>query len=112
MVILKIKPLSVNQVWQGKRFKTKKYKQYETELLYILPIIDIPEPPYSVCYEFGFSSPLSDVDNPIKPLQDIIQKKYRLNDKDIFHIEAVKKIVRKGDEYIKFSIKALNIEKE
>lgn len=107
MYNIKIKPLSVNQVWQGKRFKTQKYKSYETELLYRLPLIDIPSPPYTVCYEFGFSSPLSDVDNPIKPLQDILQKKYGINDRDIFHIEASKRIVEKGKEYIKFSIKTL-----
>ena len=34
---LKIKPLSVNQVWQGKRFKTKTYKDYEKNVLAILP---------------------------------------------------------------------------
>ena len=34
---INIKPLSVNKAWQGKRFKTKKYKAFETELLLKLP---------------------------------------------------------------------------
>ena len=107
MVNIKIKPLSVNKVWQGRRFKTKEYKAYEQEVLLILPKIEVPEPPYSVCYEFGFSSPLSDLDNPIKPLQDILQKKYGIDDKHIFHMEASKTIVKKGEEYIRFSISNL-----
>jgi len=111
MVNIKIKPLSVNQVWQGRRFKTQKYKDYEKEVLFILPKIDIPSPPYSIYYEFGFSSPLSDLDNPIKPLQDILQKKYGIDDKHIHHMEASKRMVKKGDEYIKFSIKHFDIKK-
>jgi hypothetical protein len=35
--VLKISALSVNQAWQGRRFKTKKYKDYEEHLLLILP---------------------------------------------------------------------------
>lgn len=36
-VTIKTKPLSVNEVRQGKRFKTKKYKTYEEILTMILP---------------------------------------------------------------------------
>lgn len=108
MIDVKIKPLSVNQVWQGKRFKTQKYKSYEKELLYRLPNIQIPDPPYFVYYEFGFSSPLSDLDNPVKPLQDILQKKYGINDKDIFEMHVKKCIVKKGSEFISFDIRKLN----
>jgi len=68
MVTIKIKPLSVNQCWAGQRFKTPKYKAYEKELLYRIPKITIPSPPFEVHYEFGFSSANSDLDNPIKPL--------------------------------------------
>jgi len=102
-----IKPLSVNQCWQGKRFKTPKYKGYEKEMLLLLPKIDIPNPPFKVYYEFGFSSANSDLDNPIKPLQDILQKRYDFNDKDIFEIAAKKVKVKKGDEYLIFEIKKL-----
>ena len=105
MVNLDIKPLSVNKVWQGKRFKTQHYKKYESDLLLILPNIDLPEPPFSVYYEFGFSSSASDIDNPIKPLQDVLQKKYNFDDKHIFEMVVRKTKVKKGKEYIKFSIK-------
>jgi len=104
MVNIKIKPLSVNQVWQGRRFKTNKYKAYEKELLLKLPTIKIPEPPFKVYYEFGVSSSLFDWDNPIKPFQDVLQKKYSIDDRHIYeaHVKKVKTI--KGQEYIKFEI--------
>ena len=102
-----IKPLSVNQCWQGKRFKTPKYKQYEKDMFMMLPKIDIPEPPFKVYYEFGFSSANSDLDNPIKPLQDILQKKYGFNDKDIFEMTAKRVKVTKGNEYLIFELKQL-----
>jgi Holliday junction resolvase RusA-like endonuclease len=102
-----IKPLSVNQCWQGKRFKTPKYKGYEKEMLLRLPKINIPNPPFKVYYEFGFSSANSDLDNPIKPLQDILQKKYNFNDKDIFEMTAKRVKVKKGNEYLIFEIKEL-----
>ena len=103
---INIKPLSVNQAWQGKRFKTKKYLDYEQELMLLLRPIKIPEPPYSVIYEFGLSSSLADWDNPIKPAQDILQKKYGFNDKDIFEARVRKVKVEKGAEYILFEIKS------
>ena len=99
-----IKPLSVNNCWQGKRFKTKQYKEYEEALLYMLPNMKLLEPPYYITYEFGFSNKASDIDNPVKPLTDILQKKYDFNDKDIYKMVLDKKIVKKGKEYINFTI--------
>jgi Holliday junction resolvase RusA-like endonuclease len=94
-----ISPLSVNQCWQGQRFKTKAYKFYEAELLLTLPTQKLPPAPYSIYFEFGFSNVMSDWDNPVKPLQDILQKKYQFNDKDIFEARVVKRKVDKGSEY-------------
>jgi len=99
-----IKPLSVNEAWQGKRFKTNKYLKYEQDLLIILPILKLPKPPYFVYLEFGLSSKLADVDNPTKPFLDILQKKYKINDKDIFQLNIKKVIVPKYNEYISFLI--------
>lgn len=109
MINLKIKPLSVNECWQGKRFKTKAYLKYERDLLLILPQIKIPQPPFEINFEFGFSNIMSDWDNPVKPLQDILQKKYNFNDKDIMKAIVTKIKVKKGDEYISFNIKNLEV---
>lgn len=104
MIQINIKPLSVNEAWQGKRFKTGKYKKYEKDVLFLLPKIKMPEPPYEIFFEFGFSNILSDFDNPVKPITDILQKKYLINDRDIVKASITKVIVKKGNEYIKFKI--------
>lgn len=104
MVKIDVKPLSVNGAWQGKKFKTKEYKDYEVELLYRLPHIELPEPPYAVQYTFGVSSKCADWDNPIKPLQDILQKRYGFNDKHIVEAVVKKEIVPKGKEFVAFEI--------
>jgi len=109
MINLKIKPLSVNECWQGKRFKTKADLKYEKDLLLILSKIKMPEPPFEIHFEFGFSNIMSDWDNPVKQLQDILQKKYGFNDKDIIKAVDVKKKVKKGEDYFKISIQHLEV---
>jgi hypothetical protein len=108
---IKIKPLSVNQCFQGRRFKTPKYKTYENILLSKLEPLELPLPPFEIYFKFGFSSKLSDWDNPIKPFQDILQKKYKFNDRDVFKAVIEKEIVKKGNEFIEFSIKSIVINK-
>ena len=107
MIEIKYKPLSVNEAWKGQRFKTDKYKKYEKDVLFLLPKISLPKPPYKIYLEFGLSSSLSDWDNPIKPLQDILQLKYNFNDKDIFKAEVLKVKVEKGNEYFKFEFSSI-----
>ncbi len=109
MIRINHKPMTVNQAWQGKRFKTEEYKNYSKILMlkFLPQTIELPEPPYLVYYNFGFSSPLSDWDNPIKPFQDIIAAKYGFNDKLIK--KAIIEIfnVKKGEEFIEFKIEHL-----
>ncbi len=104
MIQINIKPLSVNEAWQGQRFKTPKYKAYETHTLLLLPKIKLPPPPYRLSIEFGLSNMMADWDNPVKPLQDILQKKYGFNDKHVLKASVEKVIVSKGKEYFKFNI--------
>jgi Holliday junction resolvase RusA-like endonuclease len=101
---LKIKPLSVNECWQGRRFRTPTYKAYQADVLYRLPALKLPVPPYRIYFEFGFSSPLADWDNPVKPLQDILQKKYNFDDKQIIEAIVKKCRVKKGEEYFTFDL--------
>lgn len=51
-----IKPLSVNEAWQGRRFKTKEYKAYEQEVLLKLKPLEVPEGKLKLVLTFGFSS--------------------------------------------------------
>lgn len=104
-----LKPLSANQCWQGRRYKTQKYKLYEKELLDLLPDLTLPEErdKLQVYIQWGLSSALFDWDNGIKPFQDILQKKYNFDDRYIYLGIVEKTIVPKGEEYIYFCIKKL-----
>ncbi len=108
---LNIKPLSVNQCWQGQRFKTKEYKQYEKDLLLMLPKLKICDAPYKITIEFAFSSTLADIDNPLKPFLDVLQKKYNINDRDVYQLEVIKTVVKKCGEFINFNIETYGKEK-
>jgi hypothetical protein len=106
---IQIAPLSVNDAWQGRRFKTPKYTQYEKDLGWLLPKnITVGLPPYEVYYEFGITDS-ADGDNCIKQLQDLLSKTYKFNDNNI-HEWHVKKVVVKTakEKYIIFSINTIN----
>ena len=72
---LNIKPLSVNEAWQGRRKKTIKYMKYQRDVNLILRPFTVPDGDLMLKLTFGFSSKGSDWDNPIKPFQDILSKK-------------------------------------
>lgn len=101
---IQIKPLSVNDAWQGRRFRTPEYKTYQQILHYKLPPLEVPKWKLRIHYEFGFSNSLSDIDNPIKQFQDCLTKKYNFKDSDIYELSVKKVIVPKGEEYIDFEI--------
>lgn len=105
---LNIKPLSVNRAWQGKRFKSPEYKKYESDLLLILPktkekFSDM----LRIEFFFGFSNQASDIDNPVKPLMDILQKKYGFDDRQVFEMNLRKCKVNKGEEFAQIIISNL-----
>jgi len=102
---INIKPLSVNDAWQGRRYKTKEYKKYEKDCNLLLPgSLEIPDGYLKLDLEFGVSSSGSDIDNGVKLFVDILSKKYDFNDNRIFRMIIDKVKVKKGDEYIKFKI--------
>jgi len=103
---LQIKPLSVNECFKGKRYRTIKYDVFIRNCLLILPkTILIPdEKNIKLAVEFGFSSKASDIDNCCKSFIDCLVKKYKVDDRFIYEMHVFKSIVKKGNEYIKFKI--------
>ena len=106
---INIKPLSVNECWQGKRYKTYEYQKYEKKVLLLLPKLNLPPKPYSITFIFFVSNISADIDNPVKPFLDILQKKYGFNDKDVSELHVFKIKVNKGKEKIRFAIKTSEI---
>ena len=107
MVKVELKPLSINKAYYGKLTKTSAHRKYIRDITYLLPKIKIPQPPYEVYLEWGFSSKASDIDNPTKILLDILANKYGFNDKQIHRLIIEKVIVKKGKEYIIFNFETL-----
>ncbi|MHA2009947.1 MAG: hypothetical protein ACW980_21750 [Promethearchaeota archaeon] len=105
-VKLRVKPLSVNEAWKGKRYKTDQYKAYEKELMYLLKYLDIPDGKIQITILWGVSNIGSDWDNPIKPFIDVLQKKYGFNDSRIYRGVVGKVKVPKGKEFIEFEIES------
>mgnify|MGYP001571539377 CR=1 FL=1 len=88
----KISPLSINAAWQGRRFKTSTYLEYEKELLYVLPKKEQIKGLVEVNITFYFKNCLKrDIDNAIKPLLDILVKKgYIEDDRKIMKLTVLK----------------------
>ena len=102
---IKLKPLSVNNAWQGRRYKTVDYRAYEFKMHQCLPDdVIVPEGLLELNIIFGVSNKASDIDNPLKPFLDILQKKYDFNDSRIYKLVVEKKHVSKNSEYVEFSI--------
>lgn len=80
---IKVKPLSINKAFQGRRFKTPEYKAYEEEVLYYLKQKKLNKVSgyVSVKYDFCIKNyKASDVGNMEKLLSDIIVKAGLIDD--------------------------------
>jgi len=75
--------------------------------MHLLPDVEpiMESKPMEIFIEVGFSNKASDIDNIVKPFVDILQKKYKFNDKHIYKMTVEKFIVDKGNEYIEFYMK-------
>lgn len=101
---INVKPLSVNDAYTGRRFKTDDKKHFDKDVSIQLPKMSIPEGMLEVRYIFGVYSKVSDCDNFIKAFQDCLSSNYGFNDNRIMKITAEKVYVSKGNEYIEFDI--------
>lgn len=107
MIEIKLKPLSVNSAFKGRRFRTDDYNKYIRNMLFLLPKIEIGPAPYELSVVFGYSSKASDIDNGLKSFLDCLVKKYGFDDRDIYKLNVKKEIVKKGEEFTNFEIKSI-----
>jgi Holliday junction resolvase RusA-like endonuclease len=104
---VKIRPLTQNRAWKGRRFKSDEYKAYATAVTLLLPNdLIVPDGLLKVYYEFGMGK-TADFDNPVKIMTDILQAKYGFNDSRIMECHIRKVIVKSGEEYIRFRFESL-----
>lgn len=106
MIKIKIKPLSVNCAFKGRRFKTKEYDVFIKDMLYLLPNNVKIDSKAQLKLEivFGYSSRGSDIDNALKTFIDCLVKKYKFDDRNIYELYVKKEIVKKGEEFIDWDV--------
>ena len=84
--------------------KSKRVHRLVHRLVWETFVGPIPEGLLELNIVFGVSNRASDIDNPLKPFLDILQKKYDFNDSRIYKLIVEKKHVSKNSEYVEFSI--------
>lgn len=103
---IKIKPLSANLMYKGKKYRTQACKNFYQ----ILPKkldknFELPALPLKLKMRVGCGLKF-DVDNVLKPFIDILQVFYGFNDRNIFKIEIEKKVVKPGEEFIEWQLES------
>jgi len=100
--------LSTNKMYSGRKRRSVYYKSFRKKVFQYLDghldgHVNL-RGNLGLKLEVGFSSPLSDLSNAIKALEDIMTEYLHFNDRQIVHIEMFKYLVNKGEEYMKLSI--------
>jgi Holliday junction resolvase RusA-like endonuclease len=108
MITLNIKPISTNQLFQGRRFKTKKYDDFIATALSLMPKREIVKGKIGMNIDFYFkTAERSDIDNLLKAILDSIVKAGYIED-DRFIWEMKIKKHKDKDERICFEVYKLN----
>lgn len=98
----------MNKAWQGKRYRSTDYEKYRKKILKSLEgRKEQVKGKLFVFYEFGFSSSNSDIDNPVKCIQDVVFEHYGINDNRVYFSMQKKTIVKPGQEFVKISVHEL-----
>jgi Holliday junction resolvase RusA-like endonuclease len=103
-------PISINRCWQGRRFKTKEYKDWREEFLWKTNSIQkemITKPTAIVVEFFVKNEKMTDTDNLIKPFFDALKDAgFVKDDRLIKEILVFKTKVKTKEEegiYFKFA---------
>lgn len=110
MFQLPIKALSINAARQGQQYHTPEAKQYKIDLAKLLMAFcrnfDVPDGDLEIHYVFGVSNWRSDIDNFLKLASDSICTHLGFDDSRFVAGSQRKEKVKKGDEFIRFEIRA------
>lgn len=105
MIRIDYKPISINEAYSGRRFKTKLYREFCKGVALMVKPQKLPEAPYKITLIFGQSNiEFADWDGPIKNFQDVLCKKLGINDRTIYRGEVEKVFTPKGQEFIMYKL--------
>ena len=112
MKYIPYKPFSVNEAWQGRRYRTPLYTKFALDVGRLIRRIRPQKPaadaPVFAHYVWGFSNSQSDIDNPVKPFQDVLFDTWQMKSKDhqVQFMIVEKTKTKKGQEFIGFHVDA------
>ena len=102
-----IKPISINKCFQGRRFRTAEFKNWQEAVFLLLPNEKIKSRDISIGINIFLKSiVMSDIDNFLKPIIDCIVKKGIIEDDRYINELNVKKI-KSEEEGFEVIIKSL-----
>ena len=111
---INIKPLSINLAFQGRRFKTQKYKDWQTEFLWKLKKKKIKKIEGEIGVNISWATKnakRADIDNPIKQILDTLKDGGAIeDDRFIWEMRIRKyKLLKDDKDWIKIHIYPLKI---
>ncbi|WP_443088706.1 RusA family crossover junction endodeoxyribonuclease [Vibrio sp. SCSIO 43137] len=100
--------MSANDMYQGRKVKSSAYRRWEMQVARGLPDITIPkETKLSVRAIVRYSNKASDLDNAAKSMLDVLQKRYKFDDKFVYVLKLYKVLVPRGQEGLTIKITEL-----
>ena len=104
---IQIKPISVNEAYKGRRFKTPAHKLFNDKVDILLKKMRLPKikprEPLYIIYRF-YTSAAQDYDNNIKCFQDRLMQRLKTDDRYIYGAFIEKIVTKRGEEKIEFEI--------
>ena len=104
---MKIKPISTNSIWIGKRWKSKAAKEFERNIALLLATqcrdTSLPDGELTVRLRIGTTRRF-DVDNSLKLLLDCLARHFGIDDRRFSALAVVRVPVKRGAEFITFHI--------
>ena len=106
---INIAPLSVNKAWQGRRYRSKEYKDWSAEVLWLIRKQNLTtiKGAVKIKIEWGYKfAKRTDIDNPIKVLLDALTESHVIDDDVNIRQMEIKK-TKSVEPYIKVEINKL-----
>lgn len=108
MIKIELKPVSVNEAFKGRRFKTEICEDYENDFFKVAPKREMIKGKIEIEYKFYMvNHGLSDYDNYIKITQDLLVKCGYIEDDRKIYKATIYKIPSKKN-YIEIKIRTMN----
>ena len=106
MTHLKIKPISTNAMYVGRRWKSPAARQFEKDIALLLAVHAKEKPPdgdLAIHFRFG-TTRRQDLSNCVKLVEDCIARHYGIDDRRFCAMTLVRVHVKSGGEFISFQI--------